>query len=623
MRSNTPLLRWFRWTLLAVALACNSPAVSGETAAPSKPTTKADPNFQVDLRKAIEHLASDELEGRGLGSAGIDKAADYIADAFKRLGVQPAPGLDGYFQPFTITRATKPDESTSFSVGDKSYKLGDDFTVVSFSAEDKFENVPVVFAGYGITNNEAGYDDYANVDVKGKLALVLRYEPHDADGVSRFTKKKDDWSEHAALIAKAKNAAKHGAAGLVLVNPPKHHEDAPMAFAMGWLSDKAAIPFIFVKQHVANELLAKAGAKDLAALQAEIDNTGKSLAMPLPNVTASGNVKIKRTETPVKNVVGILPGKGELAGEYVVIGAHYDHLGRGGAGSLKPNAKEIHNGADDNASGTAAVLEVAEHYAKSTGPANARSIVFALFTAEESGLIGSERFVDHPPVPLDKIAYMINLDMVGRVRNLSLSIGGGGTAAGLEAVLKKADDASPLELKTLGKSGYGPSDHMSFAMKKIPCLFLWSGTHPDYHRPTDDADKINYEGIEQVVKLTTDIADALRTHAREQYVAAFDHSGMSPGGRGGSKVTLGVVPDYGTEEIKGVRISGTVPGSPAAAAGLKDGDVLIQFNDTKLESLYTLTDVLREAKPGDKVKLVVTRDGKNIEVEATLAERKG
>ena len=619
---QTPLLRLIRWSLLAVPLACNSPAISGETLAPSTPTTKADPSFQVDLRKSVEYLASDELEGRGIGTAGLDKAADHIADAFKRLGLQPAPGLDGYFQPFTNTAATAPDASTSLTVAGKSYKLNDDFSVVSFSAEDKFADAPVVFAGYGITNKDAGYDDYANVDVKGKAAFLLRYEPHDAQGVSRFTKAKDDWSEHASLISKAKNAAKHGAVGLILVNPPKHHEDVPMPFAREMLSEKSAIPFIHVKRHVANDMLAKAGAKDLAALQAEIDDTGKPLAMVLPDVSASGVVKIQRTETKVKNVVGVLPGKGELANEYVVIGAHYDHLGKGGAGSLKPMAKEIHNGADDNASGTAAVLEIAEHYAKA-GSTDGRSIVFALFTAEESGLIGSERFVDHPPVPLDKIAYMLNLDMVGRVRNNSLSIGGGGTAASFDAILKQADEASPLELKTLAKSGYAPSDHMSFALKKIPVLFFWSSTHPDYHRPSDDADKINYEGIEQVVKLTTTIADALRTHAREQYVAAFDHSGMSPGGRGGSRVTLGVVPDYGTDEVKGVRISGTVPGSPAAAAGLKDGDVLIQFNDTKLESLYTLTDVLREAKPGDKVKLVVVRDGKNVEVEATLAERKG
>jgi hypothetical protein len=620
-----PLVRLLRWSLLALPLACNSPAVS-ETLKPSAPPATGDVAASgdgVDPKKVVGYLASDELEGRGIGTAGIDKAADYIAGAFKRLGLQPAPALNGdYFQSFGITAATAPDPATTLASGDKTYKLGDDFSVVSFSGEAKFD-APVVFVGYGITSEEHKYDDYAGLDVKGKVVLALRYEPHDVHGVSRFTKAKDEWSREAALISKAKNATKHGAAALLLVNPPKYHEDTPMPFSRELLSEKAAVPFLHVKRHVADELLKRARGKDVAALQDEIDAAGKPLAMPLPNVTASGDVKILRTETKVKNVVGVLPGKGPLAGEFVVIGAHYDHLGLGGAGSLRPMAKEIHNGADDNASGTSAMLELAEHYAKNGGSADGRSIVFAAFTAEESGLIGSERFVNHPPVPLDKIAYMVNFDMVGRVRNNVLSVGGTGTAASFEALLKKADEASPLELKTFGKGGYGPSDHMSFAMKKIPVLFFWSGTHPDYHKPSDDADKVNYEGIGQVVQLGATIVDALRTQPREQYVAASDHSGMSPGGRGGSRVSLGVVPDYGTDEIKGVKISGTVPDSPAEKAGLKDGDVLIQFGSTKIDSLYGLTDALRAAKPGDKVKLTVLRDGKEVETEATLAERKG
>jgi hypothetical protein len=220
---------------------------------------------------------------------------------------------------------------------------------------------------------------------------------------------------------------------------------------------------------------------------------------------------------------------------------------------------------------------------------------------------------------------MVNFDMVGRVRNNVLSVGGTGTAASFEEMLKKADDASPLQLKNFGKGGFGPSDHMSFALKQIPVLFFWSGNHGDYHRPTDDADKINYDGIEQVLQLATRVVDTLRTHPREQYVASSDHSGMSPGGRGGSRVTLGVVPDYGgaDDEAKGVRISGTVPGSPAEAAGLKAGDVIVKWGDESVDSLYTLTDLLAKAKPGDKVKLVLVRDGKNVELEATLAERKG
>jgi Zn-dependent M28 family amino/carboxypeptidase len=619
---QTPLLRLFRWSLLTALLACNSAAPFSAYAEQSVATVKADPAFTVDIRQSVGYLASDELEGRGVGTPGLDKAADFVAGAFKKLGLQPVPGLEGYFQPFKITASSAPGPKTALRVGDKVYALEKDFTVIPLSTEAQFD-APVVFVGYGITSKEHDYDDYANVDVKGKVALALRYEPQDAEGKSRFSKSKE-WSREAAMYTKATAAAKHGAVALLLVNPPTRGDDATIPFSVQGF-EKGPIPLLHVRRHVADDMLKRAGAdKDLAALQAEIDSTGKPLATPLKDVTASGQVKILRKDTPVKNVVAVLPGKGELANEFVVIGAHYDHLGRGGPGSLKPNSHEIHNGADDNASGTTAMLKLAEHYAKtgSTG----RSMIFIAFTAEESGLIGSEHFVDHPPIPLDKIAYMLNLDMVGRVRNEVLSIGGSGTAPSFDAILKKADDASPLVMKSFGKGGFGPSDHMSFAMKKVPVLFFWSGNHADYHRPTDDADKVNYEGMEQVIAFATNVLDELRTHPREQYVAAADHGGMSPGtgsGSARSRVTLGVVPDYSGEEEKGVRISGTVPGSPAEKAGLKEGDVLLQFNDDKIESLYTLTDLLAAGKPGDKVKIVVLRDGKKVELEATLAERKG
>ena len=604
---------------LFFTLACNAPAAEAPKSA--SPAVQRDAAFTVDARKAVEYLASDELEGRGIGTPGIAKAAEYIADTFKKLGLSPASGAADYFQSFQITAATAPDPATSFTSGDKTFALEKDFGVVSLSAEEKFD-APVVFVGYGITNKDRGYDDYANIDVKGKVVLALRYEPQDAKGVSQFTKKKDEWSGDAPLISKAKNAAAHGAVAMLLVNPPLHHEDAVMPFVRQSLSDRASIPFLHLRKHAADELLQKAGGKSLAELQKEIDESGKPASRTLENVAVAGQVKILRTDTEVRNVVGILPGKGDLAGEYVVVGAHYDHLGKGGPGSLSPNAKEIHNGADDNASGTAVMLKAAEHFAKSES-ANRRSIIFAAFTAEESGLIGSERFVNHPLVPLDKIAYMLNLDMVGRVRNNVLSVGGTGTAASFEKMLKAADDASPLVFKEFGKGGFGPSDHTSFAVKKIPVLFFWTGRHDDYHLPTDDADKINYEGLDQVVGVTTEVVNAMATLPRDQYVGTFDHSGMSPGGRGGSRVTLGVVPDYGGDEAKGVKISGTVPGSPAEKAGLQAGDVIVQFGDAKIDSLYGLTDVLAKAKPGDKVKLGVIRDGKNVDVEATLVERKG
>ena len=629
MRCSSPLSRLLRWSLLAAPLACNSAAMSAEKLEPSAPSSKADAAFEVDLRKSVEYLASDELEGRGVGTKGLDKAADYIAGAFKGLGLQPVPGLTEYFQPFTITAATAPDPETALTLGGQAYGLEKDFGVVGFSAEGKFDG-PVVFAGYGISTTEfGGYDDYAGLDVKGKVVLVLRYEPHDAagTGVSRFTGKKDVWSPEASMMSKMRLAAKHGAAALLIVNPPAHHEDDVMPWQP--MGGKGPVPFLHVKRHVADAMLKQAGAKDLAALQKEIDDTGKPLAHALPGVTLAGQVKILMKDTPVKNVVGLLPGAGELAGEYVVVGSHYDHLGRGGPGSLMPNSKEIHNGADDNASGTTAMLELAEHHARTAPPAGGRrSMLFVAFTAEESGLIGSSHFVNNPPVPLDKVASMLNLDMVGRVQKDTLQIGGTGTAASFEKILAKADEASPLKLTTgsFGKGGYGPSDHMSFAMKKVPVLFFWSGNHADYHRPGDDADKVNYEGMQLVIDLGKEVLASLTTMPREPYDATADAhgGGAMPGGpAGGSRAALGVVPHYGEHDGPGVKIDGTSPGTPAERAGLKAGDVIIQFGDEKLDSLQGLTDALRRAKPGDKVKLVVVRDGKNVELEATLSERKG
>jgi hypothetical protein len=714
---NRRLARLLCWSLLAVPAACNLIA-AGDEAAPTAPTVAPDPNFQVDLKHSVTYLASDELEGRGVGTKGLDLAADYIADTFRKLGLQPVTGegMEGYFQPFTMATAIKPGPDTMLEwgppaaapqvpegqevAGNKTepeaqpaaggdpaaaapglpeghppipahggddaaqaiepgpITVGEQFVPISFSAEATFEG-PAVFVGYGITDAERKYNDYEGIDVKGKVVIAMRYEPHTDDGASQFVQIKphgdnphgenphakppgqpplplpvvpgqpapapppmSDYSENATLGRKAELAAANGAAALVLVNPPQFHEDELIPFSRTYGGEQSKIPVVQVKSSVVDAWLKAAGhRRDLKTLQVQIDATLKPRSLDLgKSVRVKGKVAVERTEAKIKNVVAVLPGKGERAGEYVVIGAHYDHLGKGGFGSLIPGKEQVHNGADDNASGTSAMLELAEHYAKA-GPQE-RSIVFVAFTAEESGLVGSARFVNHPPLDLGKVAYMLNLDMVGRIRNETLFTGGGGTAPSFEEMLKKADENSPLELQSIGKGGFGPSDHMSFALKKIPVIFLFSGTHPDYHRPTDDADKVNYDGIEKAVKVATEITDAMLKQPREQYVSANDSSGISGVGRQGSKVTLGVVPHYGEGDKGGVKIDGTSAGSPAEAAGLKAGDVIVQFGEMKIETLYDLTDALAKGKPGDKVKLGVIRDGQRIELEATLAARK-
>jgi hypothetical protein len=670
-------------SLLLALSACNSRtsgprpvALLDQTTAVAEPTGAGHGGpvvLEDEMRADLYYLASDRLQGRGVGTEGLDLAADFIATRFQALGLKPLPGLDGYFQPFEMTTAESIDPATSLTSGDKAYKLREDFTPVSFSAEGEFAG-PVVFAGYGITDEKRGYDDYAGLDVKGKVVLAMRFEPHDANGKSRWGK--EDWTPNAHLETKARVAAEHGAAALLLVNPPAFHDhgDDPLVpFARQTVGAATTLPFFHVKRSVAEQLLARGGAPVLKDIQAKIDKAAKPESQALKDVTVSGKAAIKRTRKTVKNVVAYLPGSGPTADEYVIVGSHYDHLGFGGPGSLmgvtsvagvpipalnphagpttgpaagnphaaaatsrpatRPTTRAIHHGADDNASGTVTMLELARifaHDSKAKPPA--RSLVFMAFTAEESGLVGSARFVNHPPIDLKKVVGMINLDMVGRVRKNILYVGGGGTALPFKNILKVADEHSPLEFKNFGDGGLGPSDHMSFAVKKVPVIFLFSGVHEDYHRPTDTADKINFDGMARVARVGVELVDDLEQMSKAQYVDAADKSsmmnpmttGMGTGGDGTRRASLGVIPQYGQEEDgKGVPIGGTTPDTPAAKAGLQADDVILKLGDKPTGTLMELSSALASYKPGDKVKLVYRRGGKEMTAEITLGERRG
>lgn len=610
------MLRLLAASVLATSVGCNSTEPRLLNAAPSSASPQT---LQTSIERDLTYLASDELEGRGVGTRGLDLASHYIADRFRSLGLRALPGSPDYFQHFTMNAAAAVHPSTKLLVGDTALERPAKYSIPGFSADGDF-SAPVVFAGYGISNSKRNYDDYAGIDVKGKIVLVLRYEPHNEKGTSRW--EEGDWSPDASLATKAEAAAAHGAAALLLVNPTKFHgPDRLVPVSRG--GPKSEIPFVHIKQEVAEDLLKRGGStKNLETLQSEIDASATPQSFELKDVMVSGRAEIQREKVPVRNVLAYLPG-GSRPDEYIVVGAHYDHLGLGGAGSRMRGASEIHNGADDNASGTAAVMSLAEQLAR-LGRRD-RSVLFILFTGEETGLIGSEYFVDHPPMKLDQIIAMLNLDMVGRIRNKTLYMGGTGTAEAFDTIIQAADAKSPLLIKPTGRGGRGPSDHQSFAMKQIPVLFFFSGMHPEYHTPADDVDKINQEGIAQVVDLASQIVDMLSVAPRQQYVAKFDaeRTSLSSSSGGRPRVTLGVVPDYGSDEsVAGVRISGTTPGSPAAGAGLRDGDIISQMNDKKIQNLYDLTDFLARAKAGDEVRMVLERDKQRIETTVTLAERK-
>jgi hypothetical protein len=627
---RTSLLTGLILSLCGLMLA--APATRPATQPAVRPSTA--PGAGVDIRETVTYLASDELEGRGAGTVGQEKAAQHIASVFKMLNLKTPPGWDDYFQTFPLTMSTTIDPKTSLSAGegkkwteaiDGGLKLNKDFQPLSFSAPGKFD-APIVFVGYAITAKHHNYDDFEGVDLKGKIALAFRFEPTDTEGKSLFTGKKDDWSANSAIPAKAELAAAHGAIALILVNPPTAKNDDISPFARMAQVPKATIPVVQIKQPVAEALLKSADAGRLVDLHDSIDKKGKPQSFELKGVTVTGDVVLNRKEAKMKNVAAVLPGNGPHADEYIVIGAHFDHLGRGGPGSLAINSREIHHGADDNASGTTAVLKLAEEMSKA-GPLD-HSVIFVTFSGEELGLIGSARFVANSPVPLGKIVAMLNLDMVGRVREGRLQVGGSGTAANFEKILNDAAEGAGLKLNLNSKGGMGPSDHTSFAVKRIPVLFFFSGMHMDYHRPTDTADKINVEGIEQVVTLVQRVARSIDKEPREQYVSKFDSQALSimgsDVGSGGPRASLGVVPDYAEDEsLKGVKISGTTGGSAAEKAGLKGGDIILGFGDKKIDNLTDLMGALLKSKPGDKVTLKVLRGKENIELQATLTERKG
>ena len=627
-------------SLLVAVLACNSQTGSPSTdrisrsnsfvlstAPAGNPSTAPSSPMAVAMKESLTYLSSDELEGRGLGTAGIDLAAAFIAGDFHGAGLQPLPGMPDYFQRFDMTTADGIAPETMLMIDGKPLKVKEDYNPLSFSAEKSFD-APVVFVGYGITRKEQNYDDYAGIDAKGKIAVAWRFEPVDKEGKSKFVK--EDWSEAAHLDSKAKNASDHGAAALILMNPPSFKGmDTLLPFAKEFMGSTAAIPVVHLTRKTGDALIQEGTGMEAKSLQELIDEKLEPQSQVLKEVAIAGRVAVRRTVRQLKNVAAFLPGAGPHADEYVIVGAHYDHLGHGGFGSLAPKSHEIHHGADDNGSGTVALLEIARQFAAQAraGRHPARSIIFVTFTAEEEGLIGSANFVSHPPMPLDKVVAMLNLDMVGRLRDESLFVGGAGTAPSLERILADADKGSPIKLKDIGKGGRGPSDHMSFAMKKIPVLFFFTGLHADYHRPTDRIEKINFNGMAQIVDLSRRVIDGMTAMPKEEYVTAADAHSMSTGmgsATGGErKASLGVVPSYGDDsDVKGVRITGTSPGSPAEIAGMKEGDVIVGFNEKSVDNLMDLSNDLASAKPGDAVKVRIVRDKNEMTLPVKLVERK-
>jgi len=589
---------------------------------------------EIRLRGDVSFLADDQREGRAPGTSGIEAAADYLATAFKDLGLKPAPGAQEYFQPFTISgfpTLGKEQELSLEGPDGKTFKgeFKTDYTPLAIGTAGTVENAPLVFAGYGITASNADkkldYDDYAGVDVKGKVVLLLRREPRQDKADSPFDGKRD--SDFATFRHKATNAFQHGAAAVLLVNDhyALHGEsDHLLSFGAAGGETNSTIPFLMVSRAFADQVLAAAGEPSLEQLETQIDSDLKPKSRELKGWSVTSTVHIDRKSIATKNVVGVLEGAGPLADETIVIGAHYDHLGNGGfmSGSLAGSSREIHNGADDNASGTAMVVEMARRLTRRSDPLP-RRVVFIAFSGEERGLLGSKYYVDHPLIPLQSTVMMVNFDMVGRLNDKSeLTVYGTGTTPGIDNLVDALGKSSGFTIKKVAE-GLGPSDQQSFYLKDIPVLFAFTGTHRDYHRPSDDTDRINFTGMTRIADFSELLLlDLVRRPQRPEFIRVARKGGHGGGDPGRVSITayLGSIPDY-DDSVKGVKLSGVREGSPAEKGGLKGGDIVVGFGGKPVATIYDYTESLGRYKPGDVVEVVVQRDGKETSLKVTLGAR--
>ncbi|NPA79532.1 MAG: M20/M25/M40 family metallo-hydrolase [Thermotogae bacterium] len=544
-----------------------------------------------NLRETISYLASDRLEGRFTGSEGERLARDFIVQKLKSYG------YDVKLQGFDALVGLKPVEyerrfflfkvpRTYLRFGGRSYRLGEDFLPLSFSDDGKVK-AEAVFAGWGISDSTR--DEYAGLDVKGKVVVLFRYSHPDSSKYDRF----------ASIPTKLRIAKEKGAAAVIVVNPPDHEDDLRPLKARDVMN--SGILALMVKRPVAESLLGR----PLDSIYARMLK-GEVVSFPTGKVVDMG-VKLKKEMAKAYNVVAVLPGKG---GRWIGLGAHYDHLGWGGpgSGSLVPDTHAIHHGADDNASGVAAVLEIARLWAKRHPN---HSLVFMFWSGEEIGLLGSKYFTEHPLLALDSALVYINYDMVGRMRDSSLSVLGAYSGKGLDSLIARIISARGLKLN-LGVGAVGPSDHTSFYLKGVPVAYFFTGPHEDYHKPSDTPDKIRYEGIAQVVSVSGELLDSLMRLRDVEYVKVKEEA--PKGGRLKKlRVKLGIIPAYASR-TKGVRVEGIVPGKPAEAAGLMVGDVIVAIGGKSIDNIYDYIDALQKYKPGDSTVITVLRGGQLVEL---------
>ena len=594
---------------LYVAIGLSVATLSAQTTAPAPAT---------QTRAYVETLASEKFAGREAGSTGERGAGDYIAAQLARLGARPLPGRQDMFMSFEFTAGSR-DGGSQLAMGNQRFTAPDDVVALSFS-DDATVSAPAVFAGYGIVVPESqnfGYDSYATLDVKDKAVVVFRYFPEDADKET-----KSILARYSDLRYKALAARQRGAKALLVVTGPRSPnagQTVPITFDTALAG--SGIPAASVSGKAAAALF---GSRSLESVQKEFDTGNPHAAgFALEGVMVELATKLVREKRTARNVVAFLPATSPVTGvekPWVVIGAHYDHLGLGRNGNSLATGSDAGKpqvGADDNASGSAAVIAVADGVARQK--VRRRNFAVALWSAEELGLIGSSAFVNAPPIPVNEIAAYLNFDMVGRMQDNKLAVQATGSSATWASLIERANVAAGFNL-TLQPDPYQPTDVATFNQASVPSLNFTTGAHLDYHKPSDTADKINYEDLDRVAQFATVIATRLLESDQAPQFVKVEQSSQTVN-RTGVRVFTGTVPDYAAD-AKGLLLGGVIGGGPAEQAGLQKGDVIVEIAGQTIANIYDYTYALELLKIGEPVKVVYMRGTERRETTLTPAARR-
>jgi hypothetical protein len=616
----------FFFSLMAALLM--SPAVirdvRGQTESTEQSSKSEQPDVLERVSRDVTFLASDGLEGRGIDNPGIEKAARYIIAEFQRIGLSPPFPEQSYRQTFTVPMSepvSGPSTNLILRSAGRTLELtmGADYQPM-YAGGSGTASGPIVFVGYGIRSQEDNYDDYADIDVQGKTVVLIRREPQQdkTDGAFLGT----ETSRHSYIDEKLKLARQRGAAAVLLVNdtyaaPDESRDDLADPSTFG--EDGEGCPFIHVRRSVIDEMLKQSPLKDaegtelrsLTAVTRSIDQTLRPLSQPIAGWTTEISNDFSNKGITTSNLIGVIEGEGPQADETIIVGAHYDHIGYGGFGARDPRRTgEIHNGADDNASGTSAVLELARRIA--AGPKPSRRIVFTCFSAEEKGLIGSNFYVRHAVFPLENTVFMLNFDMIGRLRNNRVEVNGTGTATELAAIAAQADSEDPITIRVV-RNPFGGSDHLPFYERRVPVVLMFTGMTDTYHTPEDDAETLNLPGVVSVINYSEKLlrlVDGLDNRIIFQQMTRTRGSGNMP--------YLGIAPDLGANEGDGIRVRSVVAGSPAAKAGLQAGDILTSFDEDTLVDFAHLVELLKERQPGEVIEIRALRNQTQQEFQVHL-----